>query len=148
MKYSLSFFSFIVHAFCFLRNLCPPQSHEDSLKSFLLEVSEFFRSVCVQSPSGVHLFVTPTDCRSPRASVDRIPRQECWRGPPFPFPGRLPNPGTDSVSPALVADSCPLRQQGSPRTLAPLSKINLQLICSFSQFVLATLSHLHFQKDF
>ena len=32
-------------------------------------------------------------------------RQEYWSGQPFPSPGDLPNPGIESGSPALQADS-------------------------------------------
>ena len=32
-------------------------------------------------------------------------RQEFWRGPPFPSPGHLPDPGIELASPALWADS-------------------------------------------
>ena len=32
-------------------------------------------------------------------------RQECWSGLPFLSPGDLPNPGIESRSPALQADS-------------------------------------------
>ena len=32
-------------------------------------------------------------------------RQEYWNGLPFPFPGNLPDPGTEPGSPALQADS-------------------------------------------
>ena len=34
-----------------------------------------------------------------------VSRQEYWRGLPFPSPGDLTNPGTESGSPALQADS-------------------------------------------
>ena len=34
-------------------------------------------------------------------------RQEYWSGLPFPFPGDLPNPGTEAMPPALQADSLP-----------------------------------------
>ena len=34
-----------------------------------------------------------------------FPRQEYWNRLPFPFPGDLPNPGIESGSPALQADS-------------------------------------------
>ena len=34
-------------------------------------------------------------------------RQEYWSGLPFPSPGNLPNPGIESRSPALQADSLP-----------------------------------------
>ena len=32
-------------------------------------------------------------------------RQECWSGLPFPFPGDLPDPGTEPKSPTLQADT-------------------------------------------
>ena len=34
-----------------------------------------------------------------------FPRQESWSGLPFPSPGYLPDPGIESGSPALQADS-------------------------------------------
>ena len=34
-----------------------------------------------------------------------IPRQEYWRGLPFPYPGDLTDPGVETRSPALQADS-------------------------------------------
>ena len=39
---------------------------------------------------------------------------EYWSGEPFPSPGDLPNPGTESRSPALQADSLPAEPQGKP----------------------------------
>ena len=41
-------------------------------------------------------------------------RQEYWSGLPCPPPGFLPSPGIEPRSPALQADSLPLRHQGSP----------------------------------
>ena len=41
-------------------------------------------------------------------------RQEYWSGLPFPSPGGLPNPGIESGSPALQADSLPTELQGKP----------------------------------
>ena len=43
-----------------------------------------------------------------------FPRQEHWSGLPFPPPGDLPDPEVEAMSPespALQADSLPLRQQ-------------------------------------
>ena len=40
-------------------------------------------------------------------------RQEYWSDLPFPFPGDLPNPVIEPVSPALQAYSLPLSYQGS-----------------------------------
>ena len=42
-----------------------------------------------------------------------FPRQEHWRGLPFPTPRDLPNPG---IKPALQADSSPMEPLGSPYT--------------------------------
>ena len=44
-------------------------------------------------------------------------RQEYWSGLPFPSPGYLPNPGSESsfpVSPALKVDSLPTEPMGKP----------------------------------
>ena len=43
-----------------------------------------------------------------------FPRQEHWRGLPFPSPGGPPDPGIELESPALQADALILRHQGSP----------------------------------
>ena len=41
-------------------------------------------------------------------------RQEYWSGLPFPSPGDLPNPGIETRSPALQANSLPNELQGKP----------------------------------
>ena len=41
-------------------------------------------------------------------------RQKCWSGLPFPSLGDLPNPGNESVSPALQADSLLSEPPGNP----------------------------------
>ena len=43
-------------------------------------------------------------------------RQEYWSGLPSPSPGDLPDPGIESWSPALQADSLPTELQGKPST--------------------------------
>ena len=47
----------------------------------------------------------PMDCSLPGCSVHGFSRQEYWRGLPFPSPGVLSNPGIESGSPTLQADS-------------------------------------------
>ena len=42
-------------------------------------------------------------------------RQEFWSGLPFPFPGDLPVPGSEPVSPALQVDSLLSEPPGKPR---------------------------------
>ena len=43
------------------------------------------------------------DCQAPLSMW--FPRQECWRGLPFPSPGDLPDPRIEPRSLALLADS-------------------------------------------
>ena len=43
-----------------------------------------------------------------------FPRQEYWKGLPFPYPGDLPNPGIEPASPTLHVD--PLASE--PRTFS------------------------------
>ena len=55
-----------------------------------------------KSLSRVWLFVTP---RTVASLSMEFSKQECWSGLPFPFPGDLPDPGTEPVSlisPALA----------------------------------------------
>ena len=48
----------------------------------------------------------PMDCSPPGAPLSmEFSRQEYWSGLPYPFPGDLPNPGIEPVSPTLQADS-------------------------------------------
>ena len=54
-----------------------------------------------------------TDCSSSDSSVG-FSRQEYWSGLPFPPTGDLPNPGIETMSPALQADSLPLSHPESP----------------------------------
>ena len=62
-----------------------------------------------KSLSRVQLFATPWTKQSMEFS-----RPEYWSGKPFPSPGDPPNPGIESRSPALQADSLPAEPQGKP----------------------------------
>ena len=42
-------------------------------------------------------------------------RPESWSGQPLPSPGDLPNPGIESISPALQADALPAEPPGKPK---------------------------------
>ena len=57
-------------------------------------------------------FVTPwtVACQTPLSMGSS--RQEYWSGLPFPPPWDLPDPGIEPESPALQADSLPLRHLG------------------------------------
>ena len=59
-------------------------------------------------------FCDPVDCNPPGSSVHGILQQECWSGLPFPSPKDLHNPGTETRSPALQADSLPSEPPGKP----------------------------------
>ena len=41
-------------------------------------------------------------------------RQECWSGLPFPYPGDLPDPGIEPVSPALAGGFFTTEPPGKP----------------------------------
>ena len=43
-------------------------------------------------------------------------RQECWSGLPFPSPGDLLDPGIETGSPALQADTLPSEPPRKPKT--------------------------------
>ena len=51
---------------------------------------------------------------TPWTVFSEFSRSEYWGGQPFPSPGDLPNPGIESRSPALQADSLPAEPQGKP----------------------------------
>ena len=66
--------------------------------------------VLVLSNSG-----TPWNVASQASLSMELSRQENWSGLPFPSPGDLPNPGIESRSPELQADSLVCEPPGSPR---------------------------------
>ena len=61
----------------------------------------------VKSLSRVWLFATPWTIAYQAPPSMGFSRQECWSGLPFPSPGDLPNPGIESGSPTLQADTLP-----------------------------------------
>ena len=68
----------------------------------------------VRAHSVVSDSVTPwTVARQAPLSMG-FSRQEYWSGLPCPPPGNLPNPGIESASPGLPADSLLLSHEGSP----------------------------------
>ena len=64
--------------------------------------------------SRVRLCVTPWAVARQAPLSMRFPRQEYWRGWPFPSPGDLPDPGIKPTSSALQADSLPLSHRVNP----------------------------------
>ena len=71
--------------------------------------------VCVLSRfSHVQLFVTPWTVTHQAPLSMGFPSQEYWNGLSFPPPEDLPDPRIQIASPALQADSLPLRHWRSP----------------------------------
>ena len=63
------------------------------------------KSKKVNSLSRVRLFATPWTVAYQASLSMESSRQEQWSGLPFPSPGDLPDPGIESRSPALQADT-------------------------------------------
>ena len=69
---------------------------------------------CVSSLSHVQLFATPWTiaCQTPLSM--EFSRQEYWSGFAISFSRDLPDPGIETGSPALQADSLPCELPGKP----------------------------------
>ena len=67
--------------------------------------------MCVLVLSCVRLFVTPPSVALQAPQSMGFSRQEYWSGLPFPSSGDLPDPGMQTRSPALQADSLPSEPQ-------------------------------------
>ena len=91
-----------------------------------------------ESESVSHIAVSssysPMDCSPPAPLSLGFSRQEDWSGLPFPSPEDLPNPGIESRSPALQADSLPSEPPGKPtyRVLL-LSRFSRVQLCATPQ---------------
>ena len=70
--------------------------------------------VCMFSYSLVSNSATPWTAAHQAPLFIGFSRQACWIRLAFPFPGNLPNPRMEPVSPALLTDSLPLSWPGSP----------------------------------
>ena len=62
-----------------------------------------------------------------------FPRQEYWSGLPFPSPGGLPDPGMETASSALQADSLPSEPPG--KTFVNAHHDNLVNICHHTRLL-------------
>ena len=74
--------------------------------------SSYQRKVKVKSLSRARLFETSWTVAYQALQSMGFFRQEYWSGLPFPSPGDLPNPGIESVSPALQTDTLPSKPPG------------------------------------
>ena len=64
--------------------------------------------------SHVRLFATPWMVAYQDPQSKGFFRQEYWSGFPFPSPGDLPHPGSESGSLAMKADALPSELPGKP----------------------------------
>ena len=85
--------------------------------------------------SCVRLFVTPWTVAHQAFWSMVFPKQEYWNGLAFPPPRDRPNPGIEHVSPALLADSLPLSQQGSPDNVIVIIMFILLLLSLLKRFI-------------
>ena len=69
---------------------------------------------CLVAVSHVRLSCSLMDCSLPGSM--EFSRREYWSGLPFPSAGDLPDPETESGSPAMVGRFFTTEQPGKPRT--------------------------------
>ena len=84
--------------------------------------------VKVKSLNRVPLLATPRTVARQAPQSMGFSRQEHWSGVPFPSPEDLPDPGTESASPALQVDSLLAEPPGKPKNTGVGSLSLLQLI--------------------
>ena len=93
--------------------------HISNRKTRTLLVAQWIGSE-MKSLSRVPLFATPWTVAYYVSPSMGFSRQESWSGLPFPFPGDLPNPGTEPGSPALQPDTSLSGPQGSCVSASPV----------------------------
>ena len=72
--------------------------------------------VKVKSLSRPRLLATPWTAAYQTPPSMGFSRQEYWSGCPFPLPGDLPNPGIETMSPALAGGFFTTVTSGRPRS--------------------------------
>ena len=79
-------------------------------------IPHLHNTLCCSSVAKSRLILCDSmDCSPTGSSVRGILQEEkYWSGLTFPSPDYLPDPGIEPTSPALQADSLPLRHQGGP----------------------------------
>ena len=85
--------------------------------------------VKVKSLSRIQLFATPWTVAHQAPPFMGFSRQEYWSGLPFPSPGDLPDPGIESRSPALQADTLTSEPPGKHLNIALILKNKVITIC-------------------
>ena len=100
----------------------------------LVKYNNKFKMSCVCAQL-CPILCDPMDCSCQVSLSMGFPRQECWRGLPFPSPGDLPDPGIEPEIPALQADPLPSEPAVKPykRTRKSSSLILLHVAVQFSK---------------
>ena len=80
----------------------------------------------------IRFFATPWTAAHQAPQSMGFPRQQYWSRLPFSSPGELPNPGIESRSPTLQADSLPSEPPGKPSK--DLHTHNSHLLCLIHSF--------------
>ena len=93
----------------------PPCPNLPLIRLSWLRMFSFVLSLCAKLRSRVQLSVTLWTIAHQAPLSMQFSKQEYWSGLPFPPPGELLHPGTETVTPALQADSLPLSPRGAPR---------------------------------
>ena len=76
----------------------------------------FILELCCVLTQSCPTLCSPMDCSPPGTSVHGdSPGKNTWSGLPCSPPGDLPNPGMESRSPTLQADSLPAETPGRPK---------------------------------
>ena len=89
------------------------------LETYLEVVSLNWKSL-----SCVRLFATPWSIARQAPLSREFSRQEYWSGLPFLSPGDFHNPGSESGSPELKADSLPFESPGKPQTAIKTKRVD------------------------
>ena len=77
----------------------------------------------MKSLSHVQLFATAWAVAYQAPPSMEFSRQEYWSGLPFPSPGDLPDPGVETGSPTLQADTLLSEPPGQPRKNSVRGKV-------------------------
>ena len=93
----------------------PPCPNLPLIRLSWLRMFSFVPSLCAKLHSRVQLSVTLWTIAHQAPLSMQFSKQEYWSGLPSPPPGELLHPGTETVTPALQADSLPLSPRGAPR---------------------------------
>ena len=110
--------------------------HRTGKGQFSFQSQRKERKKKVKSLSHVQLLATPWTVAHQAPPSIGFSRQEYWSGLPFPSPGDLPNPGIETSSPTLQADTLPSEPPGKPKSIKSKVHSLLKIYCFRIQYTL------------